>query len=148
PASNGGGLSFSSPLQLAELHRATAIGATVSVDAPPDLLIGAGFDLRGRRVRTLPDTVGPDMRLLLGGPNPSLYSADAGYGYARPSNRFWKAAVAAGLVGEQRARDPLRVLVEDGVGMTDLVKRATAAASELSAIEYRAGAERVARLVA
>src|SRR5690606_15339648 len=45
-------------------------------------------------------------------------------------------------------RDPRRALVEDGVGMTDLVKRATVGARELTAEEYRAGAARLARLVA
>ena len=37
-----------------------------------------------RRARTLPDSVGPGMRLLMCGLNPSLYSADAGVGFARP----------------------------------------------------------------
>lgn len=162
PASNGGGLSFpavppvpaalasvpsSMPVELARLHRATAVSALVEVHAPADLLAGAGFDSHGRRLRTLADTVGPAMKVLVCGLNPSLYSADAGYGFARPSNRFWKAAVASGLVGADRARDPFRALLEDGMGMTDLVKRATVAASELTLGEYRAGAARVERVV-
>jgi TDG/mug DNA glycosylase family protein len=98
-----------------------------------------------RRDRTLPDFVGPGMRLLVCGLNPSLVAADAGYGYAGATNRFWPAAVAAGLV--TRPREPLAVLSVDGVGMTDLVKRATPRADELSPEEYRAGAERVRRLV-
>jgi TDG/mug DNA glycosylase family protein len=50
-----------------------------------------------RRARTLPDTVGPGMRLLVCGLNPSLFAADAGVGYARPGNRFWPAARATRL---------------------------------------------------
>ena len=81
-----------------------------------DVVTGAGFDvastetasggpgrhevvrLRAHRARTLPDTVGPGMRLLVCGLNPSVYSADAGIGFARPGNRFWPAATASGLV--------------------------------------------------
>lgn len=126
-----------------------------------DLLVGAGFDVdtmaedRGhtaeflvawaRRARTLPDTVAAGMRLLVCGLNPSLYAADRGVGYARPGNRFWPAALAAGLVA--RDRDPLDALVSHGVGMTDLVKRATRTAAELKPDEYRAGAARLERIV-
>jgi TDG/mug DNA glycosylase family protein len=85
------------------------------------------------------------MRLLLCGLNPSEVAADAGFGFAGATNRFWPVAVEAGVV--TRARDPLHALVHDRVGMTDLVKRATPRAAELTPDEYRAGAERVARLV-
>jgi len=126
-----------------------------------DVLVGAGFEVdevtedrgakaqfvvaRARRGRTLPDSVGPDMRLLVCGLNPSIYAADQGVGFARPGNRFWPAARAAGLV--TRDRDPLHALVGHGIGMTDLVKRATRGAAELRVDEYRAGASRLERLV-
>jgi TDG/mug DNA glycosylase family protein len=129
-------------------------------DALADVLVGAGFEVgavevpadqtdvvraRAVRARTLPDTVGPNMRLLVCGLNPSLFAADRGVGYARPGNRFWPAALAAGLVS--RSHDPVHALGAHGMGMTDLVKRATARADELSAEEYRVGATRVERLV-
>jgi TDG/mug DNA glycosylase family protein len=128
-------------------------------DRLADVLVGAGFDVeecaseaesewigvRMTRARTLPDTVGTGMRLLLCGLNPSVYSADRGMGFARPGNRFWPAALAAGIVS--RDRDPAHALLHHAVGMTDLVKRATVGAKELTADEYRAGAERVRRLV-
>jgi TDG/mug DNA glycosylase family protein len=131
-----------------------------TVDALADVFVGAGFtvdacavdgddpfwiEARVTRARTLPDTVGPGMRLVVCGLNPSVYSADAGVGFARPGNRFWAAALAAGLVG--RARDPRDALVSRGIGMTDLVKRATPRADELTRDEYRAGLARVERLV-
>ena len=121
------------------------------------LLTGAGFAvdsadvdgdsprLGGVRLRTLPDIVGPGMRLLVCGLNPSLYSADRGFGFARPGNRFWPAALAAGLV--TRDRDPWHALAADRVGFTDLVKRATARADGLTADEYREGVARVTWLV-
>ncbi len=123
-----------------------------------DVVIGAGFDVRSflddgeewldveaTRARTLADSVGPGMRLLLVGLNPSVYSADAGHGFARPGNRFWPAALEAGIV--TRAHDPSHALRVDRVGMTDLVKRATARADELTPDEFLAGARRVERLV-
>jgi TDG/mug DNA glycosylase family protein len=85
------------------------------------------------------------MRLLVCGLNPSLYAADAGIGFARPGNRFWPAALAAGVVS--RDRDPRHSLRHDHVGFTDLVKRATVAASELTTAEYEYGYARVERLV-
>ena len=124
-----------------------------------DVVVGAGFtidsfvddgeewlDVEATRARTLADTVGPGMRLLIVGLNPSVYSADAGHGFARPGNRFWPAALAAGLV--TKTHDPRHALRVDDVGMTDLVKRATARADELTKDEYRAGAARLQRLVA
>ncbi len=86
------------------------------------------------------------MRLLVCGLNPSVYSADAGIGFARPGNRFWPAAIAAGLVTVDR--DDARAALAAGIGMTDLVKRATPRADELTRDEYRAGLARVERLVA
>jgi TDG/mug DNA glycosylase family protein len=99
-----------------------------------------------RRLRTLPDTVGPGMRLLVCGLNPSVHSADMGVGFGRGGNRFWPAAQAAGLVTVDR--DPLHALTEHGIGMTDLVKRATPRADELTDDEYRSGLERLERLCA
>ena len=127
-------------------------------DRLADVVAGAGFAVddvathddvvvvRATRLLSLPDTVGPAMRLLVCGLNPSIYSAERGMGFARPTNRFWRAAVAAGVV--TRPFDSLHALTEHGVGMTDLVKRATVGSKELSVDEYRAGAARVERLVA
>lgn len=103
-----------------------------------------GFVVRARRARTLPDFVGPGMRLLVCGLNPSLRAADAGIGYVTPGNRFWPAALDAGLV--TRDRDGRHALRHHGVGITDLVKRATVGASELTRQEYADGFARLERL--
>ncbi len=100
---------------------------------------------RARRARTLPDVVGPGMRLLVCGLNPSLVSADAGTPFFRAGNRFWRAARGAALLS--RERDPLHALRAHGVGFTDLVKRATARADALAPGEYRDGLARVLRLL-
>lgn len=103
------------------------------------------YDVQALRAATLADHVGAGMGMLLCGLNPSIYAADAGVGYARPGNRFWPAALAAGLV--TRDRDPRHALERHGIGVTDLVKRATVAAAELTVAEYQAGFARVERLV-
>ena len=120
-----------------EAHRAAnADGATG----------GAGvLAVEAVRARTLPDQVAPGLRLLVCGLNPSLYAADRGVGFARPGNRFWPAALSARVAS--RDRDPRWLREVDRVGMTDLVKRATRAADELDAEEYRRGAARLERLV-
>lgn len=132
--------------------RRLLVGAGFDVDhlevhEPPDRRPGGHRRLTvlARRARTLADTVGAGMRLLVCGLNPSLYAADAGVGFARPGNRFWPAALAAGLVSVDR--NPGHALSCHGIGLTDLVKRATVAASELTSPEYRAGRDRVEHLV-
>jgi len=154
------------PLVLHVGRRSLDVGTSVDLVVPPrgaterlgELLVGAGFHVASGpeagpdgtvraqvvRVRTLADTVGPGMRLLVCGVNPSLYSADAGVGYARPGNRFWPAALAAGLVTADR--DPVAALVS-GMGMTDFAKRATRTAAEVTRDEYDAGFARVTGLV-
>jgi double-stranded uracil-DNA glycosylase len=121
------------------------------------VIAGAGFVLedlqdtggwlvvRATRARTLPDFVAEGMRILICGLNPSLVAADAGFGFAGPTNRFWAAAHAGGLVSV--ARRPLASLAIDHVGMTDLVKRATPRAADIARREYQEGAARVRRLV-
>lgn len=121
------------------------------------LLAGAGFGIvdgpledpdgvhRAQVVRewTIADTVGPGMRVLVCGVNPSPSAADAGVGYARPGNRFWPAALAAGLVDTDR--DPVAALAR-GVGMTDFAKRPTRTATEVAVEEYEAGFARVSAI--
>lgn len=104
----------------------------------------ARIEVSAVAARALPDHVGADMRLLCCGLNPSLHAADAGVGYVTGSNRFWPALTAAGLA--TRPRDPRHLLRRDRIGMTDLVKRATPRADELTGDEYRAGVERLERL--
>lgn len=106
-----------------------------------EILANEPDQLTVRRLRTLSDAIGPDLRVLCVGLNPSLTAADLGYGFASPSNRFWRAALAAELVTE--SKQPQRAVTVDGVGFTDLVKRATRAAAELRAHEFRDGVARL-----
>ena len=124
--------------------RAVLIGAGFSVDA----IVDDGRDWLTASVRrelTLADVVGPALRMLIVGLNPSVYAAERGVGFARPGNRFWPALLASGLA--ERDREPLHAYRNFGIGFTDLVKRATARADELAPEEYVEGAERVRAFV-
>jgi double-stranded uracil-DNA glycosylase len=88
---------------------------------------------------TVPDLVAPGLRVLFCGINPSLYSAAMGCHFARPGNRFWKALHLSGLTSRQLAPWEGAELLARGLGITNLVDRATARADELSADEIRAG---------
>jgi len=157
------------PSALACLHRETSVGEEGAVCLAPnpsqawtqeraqDLIVGAGFELAGscslnqgavmtqiRRIQSLPDSVGPGMQVLIVGLNPSPYSADSGIPYGRPGNRFWPAALGAGLVS--RDRDVEHALVSHHIGFTDLVRRTTRRADEVTTLEYRRGFKRIYRL--
>jgi TDG/mug DNA glycosylase family protein len=126
----------------ADLRRVlVGAGFTVEAWATTDHAAWPHYEISLRRALTLPDTVSPDMDVLVCGLNPSLYSAEVGAGFGRPGNRFWPAALAAGLVTADR--DPRAALADHAVGMTDLVKRATPRADELTVDEYRQGLARV-----
>lgn len=99
-------------------------------------------------MRTLPDYLAPGLAMVSIGINPSLYSVERGFNFARPGNRFWPALNASGLLIEPL--EPSRASVERlfrvyRIGFTDLVKRATARADDLGAADYAAGARLLER---
>jgi TDG/mug DNA glycosylase family protein len=97
-------------------------------------------EIAAARDATIPDVVGPDLRALFCGINPGLYSAAVGHHFARPGNRFWKALHAAGFTETLLVPADDRALLDVGLGLTNIVRRATAAAAELSTEELRKGA--------
>lgn len=111
-------------------------------------------ELEGFRGDEVPDLVGPGMKLLFVGINPGLWTAAVQTHFAHPTNRFYPALAAAGITDHEVDRvagmtDADRAhLVARGVGITNLVRRATARASELSREELREGGERLLRVVA
>src|SRR4029077_17719947 len=100
------------------------------------------------------DLVGPGLELLFVGINPGLWTAAVGTHFAHPTNRFYPALAAAGITDYEVDRaagmgDADRAhLVARGIGITNLVRRATARASELSPEELREGGERLLRFAA
>ena len=102
----------------------------------------------------VPDLLGPGLRLLFVGINPGLWSAATGTHFARPGNRFYPALAAAGITdrliraGEGMTEDDRSHLISRGVGITNVVSRASARADELDREELQEGALRLADKVA
>lgn len=96
--------------------------------------------------RTVPDLVAPDLAVVLCGINPSLWSGAVGYHFASPSNRLWPALWASGWTPRQLNPSETSAVLGCGLGITNLVARATARAEELSDDELRAGLPHVAAL--
>ena len=90
---------------------------------------------------------GQPLHVLFCGINPSLYSAATGWHFARPGNRFWPALHLSGFTPRRLAPAEQHLLPGYGLGITNLVARATAQASELDAAELRVGGERLLALV-
>lgn len=104
-------------------------------------------ELEAARELTVPDVIGPGLRVLFCGINPGLYTAATGHHFARPGNRFWPALHRSGLTPRLLRPWEEEELLGLGLGITNLVPRTTAAASELSAEELREGGlELVAKL--
>lgn len=91
--------------------------------------------------------------MLFVGINPGLWTAATQTHFCHPSNRFYPALGRAGVIDWSVDNDvgmtdrQRKQLTGTGIGITNLVKRATTRASELDREELRAGGERLVRLV-
>ncbi|RSO48594.1 G/U mismatch-specific DNA glycosylase [Streptomyces sp. WAC 06725] len=107
-------------------------------------------ELQAARGRLVPDVAAPGLRVLFCGINPGLMSAAAGHHFARPGNRFWPTLHAAGFTPRVLKPAEQEELLAYGLGITNVVERASARADELSAEEFREGGrhlvEKVTRL--
>ncbi|WP_327174442.1 G/U mismatch-specific DNA glycosylase [Streptomyces sp. NBC_01335] len=107
-------------------------------------------ELAAARDRIVPDVVSGGLRVLFCGINPSLMTAATSYHFAHPGNRFWPVLQLSGFTPRRLAPAEQAELSSYGLGITNVVARATARADELTAQEYRAGGrilvEKVGRL--
>ena len=103
-------------------------------------------ELQAAYGRTVPDLVGPTTRVLLCGINPSLWSGVVGLHFANPSNRLWPVLADSSWTPRRLLPSETDEVLRAGLGITNLVARATARADELSDDELRAGLADVARL--
>src|SRR5688500_261475 len=88
-------------------------------------------ELEAAQGTTVPDLIGPGLKVLFCGINPGLYTAAIGHHFGRPGNRFWPALHAAGFTGRVLSPFDEIELLRAGCGITNVVDRATAAAAEL-----------------
>ncbi len=110
-------------------------------------------ELESFRDATVPDLLGPKLSMLFVGINPGLWTAATQTHFCHPSNRFYGAIRQAGLIdwwvdtSTGMSDDQRRSFTDSGLGITNLVSRATVRASELSASELKKGSKRLEALV-
>ncbi len=104
-------------------------------------------DLEAAVHKTVPDLVAPGLKVLFCGINPGLYTAALGHHFGRPGNRFWPALHGAGFTPRLFKPWEEHELLPLGYGITNMVPRTTAAASELAPDEYVEGGIRLTGLV-
>lgn len=104
-------------------------------------------EVRNALDKTLQDVIKPGLKVLFCGINPGLYSAAVGHNFARPGNRFWPALFGSGFTDRLLHSSEERELLSSGVGITNIVNRATARADQLSDDELRKGAKALAAKV-
>jgi len=97
--------------------------------------------------KTVKDVIAPGLSVLFCGINPGLYTAAIGHHFGRPGNRFWPTIHGAGFTPHIFAPFEERELIPLGLGITNVVARATAGADELTEEEIIAGGKILRRKV-
>lgn len=98
-------------------------------------------------MKRLPARLCARPKILFVGINPSLTSAAVGHHFAGPGNPFWRLLYAAKLIPEPLTYEDDVRLPACGYALTNIVPRATRAASELTPDEFKAGRAQLARLI-
>jgi double-stranded uracil-DNA glycosylase len=123
----------------------------------PTTVTRVGFtqaELQSFRNSSVPDLIGPGPKLVFVGINPGLWTAATQTHFCHPGNRFYPALRLAGIIdrdldrGKPMTEQDRAYLMQRGIGITNLVNRATARADELSPAELRAGRTRLEEFVA
>ncbi|MFC8198459.1 G/U mismatch-specific DNA glycosylase [Streptomyces sp. NPDC057298] len=104
-------------------------------------------ELEAARDRLVPDVVADGLQVLFCGINPGLMTAATGHHFARPGNRFWPVLHLSGFTPRLLKPSEQDELLSYGLGITNVVARASARADELSADEYREGGRLLAAKV-
>lgn len=83
------------------------------------------------------------LRVVFCGINPGLSSAESGFPFAHPANRFWKVIYQAGFTDRQLKPQEAQHLLDYRCGVTKLVDRPTVQANEVSKQELHAGGRKL-----
>lgn len=97
--------------------------------------------------KPLPDVVAPGLSVVFCGLNPGARAASAGHHFVGRSNRFWRVLHRAGFTPLEVRPEDDRSLLAYGLGLTTVVERPTASASELEKAEFVGAAEGLERWV-
>lgn len=112
----------------------------ISASRPPKpLWRPTAADMAQAHKKRLPDVIAPGLRVLFVGINPGLYTAAIGHHFGRPGNRFWPALFRGGFTPRIFSPFESPTLLEYGLGISNLVSRATLRADELTSKELQRG---------
>jgi len=95
----------------------------------------------------VPDVIAPGLDALFVGINPGFASARAGHHFANPANPFWSLLCESGFVERRLTPAEERVLLDRGLGITNLVARATAGVADLTRADVDEGRDVLARKI-
>lgn len=104
-------------------------------------------ELQAARDTVIPDVIAGGLSVLFCGINPGLMSGATGHHFARPGNRFWPVLHLSGFTPRQLKPAEQNELLSYGLGITNVVARATARADEIDAEEFREGGRLLAAKV-
>src|SRR5208283_2642408 len=94
------------------------------MDAPPEMTAQPSPPV-------LPDLLRPGLKIVFCGTAPGTTSALRGHYYAHPQNKFWPTLHAIGLTPRRFDPSEFQLLLDWGVGLTDLAKNAYGMDKEL-----------------
>jgi len=97
--------------------------------------------------RAVPDLIAPGLKVLICGINPSLAAGATGFHFGGTANRLWATLHQAGFTDRQLHPSETAELLAHGIGITNIVHRATARADEIHDDEIRAGVSRLTATV-
>lgn len=86
--------------------------------------------------RLLADILSPGLSVLFCGLNPGMRAVKVGHHFDGQNNRFWQTLYLSGFTPKQLRPDEERSLLSYGCGLTTLVERATAGASDIAIKEF------------
>ncbi len=92
---------------------------------------------------SVPDFLRPGLKIVFVGFNPGIRSGETGYHFANPTNRFWKLLYEANLTPRKYAPEEAGLLLDLGLGLTNIVPRPTRAASDIRPEEFTQGRQQL-----
>lgn len=87
-----------------------------------------------------PDIVDQDLKILFVGINPGRKSAALGHNFAGPGNHFWRLLHESGLTPVEYCPEEEQKLLQHGLGITNIVSRASRGEADLTWDELMEGA--------
>lgn len=106
---------------------------------------------RGRAVtareQPVSDLVKEGLDALFIGINPGLMSARLGHHFANPANGFWRLLFESGLTSKRLTPERERELLDEGLGLTNVVDRETPGVAELTRADMERGRRKLAQVI-